>query len=149
MEAESWQVPVGSHFIGFGVNFILSSRYEVRTIIRGVWPLCPHGYGMILSLTFAECLAEVLSPLRWPWGTTDIQDLSRCLGCLAKRPGLPGPGGLTPSIRQARAWPAKAAALSLSIFLNLTQPSQQPLPQPSGTNCSLFCVPTALCSCSY
>lgn len=62
-----------SHFGRFGVKSILSYSYEVKAIIRGVWPPSPPDYGMVLSLTFVECLAEVLSLLLQPWGTTDIR----------------------------------------------------------------------------
>lgn len=51
------------HFGKFGVKSILFNRYEVKAIISVVWPPSPPDYGMVLSLTFAECLGEMLSLL--------------------------------------------------------------------------------------
>ena len=135
----------GLSFHWFRVNFILSSRYEVRTIIPGVWPLSPHGYGTVLSLTFAQGLAEVLSPPQR--GTTETQGLRRRLSCLAKKQGLPAwAQSVSPAGKHRLDLPKQLLELQHLPLVKGTQPYltlPPPPPWPGSTNCSLLSVPAA------
>ena len=97
----------------------------------------PHGYGMVLSSNLAECLAEALSPPQTSREPQTSRTLAGTLDAWLKGQACQAQRGLAQSSRQAQAWPAKAAALSLSIFnwgveSNLTWPSWHPYPSPWG-----------------
>lgn len=124
---------MGASFQWVWVNSISFSGPKWPQLWEGT-DCCPrHGYGMVLSLAFAEHQAEVLNPLLWPWE----------------------PQTSRTSASGGAAWPAGQAALVQQASMVLTlvlascrgvrnstspDPSGHPLLQPGGTNCSLLCV---------